>query len=1108
MSTFQILHISDLHISTKEVFDASIVLDPFFGRLDEDKRESGLAPEIVVVTGDVACNGDEKEYDLAKIFFDRLLSKLCLSSDRLFIVPGNHDLKRTKLKTTLNIKEMKEVNELLEDQDTRNKLLEDLEKYFLFIEGNYEHLKSNHGRLVPFIKRYRSVCGKQIGLVGLNSAWVGKKSPFRDKMIIGEYQMVKTKEELSESGDVDIIINIFHHPLDYLWEIDRSICMKHFNNTILLTGHFHGGVVSEFHDDLLGSYHQFKAGGLYIGSGSEHPNRFQYITFDWNNNKIRLYFRKFDKEERKWCPESERGTDGVKRFPLGIRRGDVEDIHPEVIPEIPDSYKNWIKCRCDSMDIQRLGGKGKVIHVGLPEIFIPLYAYPPGNKHNIQKAHHEFRAEKDFLDIDVIAGENEYLLIEGHPGYGKTTLLKHLAYSLIEGCKPKNLDGFMPVLVFLKELKGFFEHNENVAQNAKTAESILTFYFNATTNGLNMETVKAYCRIKKAIFLLDGLDEIISEQRAIVVNSIANFMNHSQGNKLLFSSRPHGLDDNVMQKFGRHHISILPLNMEQVKLFIKNWARHLHPEDSTAQENLINNMLSDIKPDTEKALDIDKIIDNPLMLTAVCILYHDDKRIPDQRAELYKKFIDHLVYKKFSDAGKVLDFLKKLAFEIHSKGGSGTDRTVALSILKEIYKKEDKESEESYKERIEHLFDNNIEPNCGLLKFENGQHCFAHLTFQEFLTALYIVDNNTDYNKAIEEYWGNDRYKEVIELYIGYLSIENKTWANQIVRNIVENGDKKPFKEWLLASKSLIDIHKDRRDEEVLEKSRNRLLEIIDTDAEPKILVEAGETLGWLGDTRNLKEFIRVAGGKYELSKGEVEIKPFELGKYPVTNSWFEEFIKAGGYKNMNYWTEEGKKRLEYTKAEKPAFWNERKWKCPNAPVVGVSWYEAFAFTSWLTSLCDGYEYWLPDEDEWEAAATGFEKREYPWGNAWDKTKCNNYEIKIEKTSPVGIFKRGNTPEGILDMSGNVWEWTLSNYHSRKKLNDFTFDEEIQKIIDERNYGENLLKFGEKDLKLPVVRGGSWINASNNCRCTNRRGYNPYRRSNGLGFRCARTLKP
>ncbi|MDR4499249.1 MAG: formylglycine-generating enzyme family protein [Candidatus Scalindua sp.] len=411
---------------------------------------------------------------------------------------------------------------------------------------------------------------------------------------------------------------------------------------------------------------------------------------------------------------------------------------------------------------------------------------------------------------------------------------------------------------------------------------------------------------------------------------------------------------------------------------------------------------------------------------------------------------------------------------MHTENKSSADRSLATETLSQIYERHDGEKDNDYRMRIEGLFDD-IEPRCGLLKFENSQYFFWHHTFQEFLTAVYIVYTSTDYEKAISAYWDEDHYKEVIELYIAYLSIENRRWANQIVENIMKAKEKAPFERWLLASRSIIDIHQDTREKNVLNTARERLLAIIKTNVKPKIRAEAGEILGWLGDTRNLKEFIPVAEGKYTLRQGEVDIKPFELGKYPVTNSWFEEFIKDGGYKNKDYWSEEGKKWLEEEKAEQPELWNVRIWKCPNSPVVGVSWYEAYAFARWLTiELNDGYKYRLPDENEWEAAASGLERREYPWGNEWDKNKCNNYEIQIGKTTPVGIFKRGDTPEGIADLSGNVWEWTNSWYQD-------TFSRPF------------------------VMRGGSWYFFSSYY-LSAFRSEDPGFRSGYTGFRCSRTL--
>ena len=186
-------------------------------------------------------------------------------------------------------------------------------------------------------------------------------------------------------------------------------------------------------------------------------------------------------------------------------------------------------------------------------------------------------------------------------------------------------------------------------------------------------------------------------------------------------------------------------------------------------------------------------------------------------------------------------------------------------------------------------------------------------------------------------------------------------------------------------------------------------------------------------------------------------------------------FIEDGGYENKDLWTPEGRKWLDYTKVKHPRFWNDRKWRCPNLPVVGVSWYEACAFTQWLTAeMGDGMVYRLPNEKEWQAAAAGLSCREYPWGDQMDKNNCNYNESKIEKTSPVGVFRKGDTPEGVSDLGGNVWEWTLSDYYSKKVLEHFTFDEAVQRLFDEQKWEEYVSKLGEKTRQLPILRGGSW----------------------------------
>ncbi|MBI5555751.1 MAG: SUMF1/EgtB/PvdO family nonheme iron enzyme [Elusimicrobia bacterium] len=473
--------------------------------------------------------------------------------------------------------------------------------------------------------------------------------------------------------------------------------------------------------------------------------------------------------------------------------------------------------------------------------------------------------------------------------------------------------------------------------------------------------------------------------------------------------------------------------------------------------------------------DVEELITTPLMLTAACILYHYDKQLPEQRAELYDKFINSLIYKRFDDPIVVLDSLMMLAFETHKKRARNFDKTLAIEILTLTNPKAENESPRQYELRLDEEF-NRIEQNCGLLKLENGEYSFWHLTFQEFLAAREIVVHMRmrDYAQAIAGYWDDDWYDEVIELFIGHLSNTSRAEANGLVGDELKKPGNPPFKRWRLAARALLDIQPNMRDKSTIAIAQKCLQETWEKTEDPRILADAGEILGWLGDPRDLEEFVEIEAGAYPVQGRSIDIKAFEMGRYPVTNQWYAKFIQAGGYQKEEYWSQEGKKWLKKNRAEGPGYWHERKWKYPNAPVVGVSWYEADAFCRWLTEIRkDGHTYHLPTEEEWEVAAAGKEGREYAWGK-WQENRCNYDGAKIGKTSAVGVFLKGCTPDtSIADLSGNVWEWTDSWY--------------------------------DKDKDWRVLRGGSWLDFRGYARCADRYRFAPESRFNDVGFRGVRT---
>jgi formylglycine-generating enzyme required for sulfatase activity len=112
-------------------------------------------------------------------------------------------------------------------------------------------------------------------------------------------------------------------------------------------------------------------------------------------------------------------------------------------------------------------------------------------------------------------------------------------------------------------------------------------------------------------------------------------------------------------------------------------------------------------------------------------------------------------------------------------------------------------------------------------------------------------------------------------------------------------------------------------------------------------------------------------------------------------------------------------------KLRAPALWHDGRFDNPSQPVVGISWYEARTFCNWMSAQA-GECYRLPSEAEWEAAARGKAGRRYAWGDAFEALKGNTSATKVGRTTPVGVFVEGETPEGVSDLTGNVDEWTGS----------------------------------------------------------------------------------
>lgn len=198
-------------------------------------------------------------------------------------------------------------------------------------------------------------------------------------------------------------------------------------------------------------------------------------------------------------------------------------------------------------------------------------------------------------------------------------------------------------------------------------------------------------------------------------------------------------------------------------------------------------------------------------------------------------------------------------------------------------------------------------------------------------------------------------------------------------------------------------------------------------DGRPMVLIPAGEFL--MGEER---------------VKSTVEA--FYIDRTPVTNAEYKKFVVAAGW-------------------EEPAHWRRGTWPEGKAdhPVVHVTWESALAYAHWAGKR-------LPTEEEWEKAARGTDGRIWPWGSTFLKDHANTGETGILDTTPVGEYSpAGDSPYGLVDTAGNVWEWIGGK---------------------------------PSPLRMPL-RGGDWLDDKQQATTFYRRMHTPKRKNDFVGFRCA-----
>ena len=728
------------------------------------------------------------------------------------------------------------------------------------------------------------------------------------------------------------------------------------------------------------------------------------------------------------------------------------------------------------------------------------------------------------------------LAVIGLPGSGKTTLLQYTAVRLCEVLARDDrarLDDLgigadasqyppVPLLLPLRELGAFLGESrvrELAGANSDLLLDCLMNYYGRNIDQLPPDVFRRLSEAGRAIFLLDGLDEVPQTDDRILVSAIVrSLVNRYPTCRYILTSRPKAYEGDARLGQGFRECTVDDLSAEKQQRFIVNWSRSLHRllghqgDDGTRLATRFSAELWGALETNDRVRDL---ATNPLLLTIIAIIYYDSHSLPENRAELYETCVTVLLKggrgkvgtpaklrETYSGQPKLSMSLRQkrellafVAYRMHQRRadtGESTGREIGRDDLVVIVADSPALPVGCPPREAAEAFVDELPVHVGLLdEIRPRVFRFSHLSFQEFLAARYVAEGERWaelLNHAQEPWW-----REVILLCAGHLSQE-RCW--RFLGLLITRGatPQERAAHLALAADAILELEKFKGQGPLnaqITADARTILESPLADAPASARVAAGNALAVVGDPRPgvstlPPPMVKIAGGSftlgsskaeaeragrayeaYYLKRGEkdnaksardwpkdemndraVDIAAFELARYPVTNAQYRQFMEHGGYHPAaSWWSDAARVWFQRNDAattglkdwqrravkDRPKFWHDARFGVtrPNHPVVGVNWYEATAFCRWLTHhyLNDGYTYRLPSEAEWEYAARGSARHTYPWGNLEPDAERANFNQEYNGTSAVGCFPAGATPgTGLLDMAGNVWEWTCSVY--------------------------------------------------------------------------------
>lgn len=603
-----------------------------------------------------------------------------------------------------------------------------------------------------------------------------------------------------------------------------------------------------------------------------------------------------------------------------------------------------------------------------------------------------------------------------------------------------------------------------------------------------------------ALLLIDGVDEVADfdrpERQEQITTIVSRLRELYKDARIIIGTRPYGR--NARANFeGFVDVRLIRLEPDETAQLAKHlFSAALVEKDIEAElgkfQGWVNNVPEEIRT-------------NPLFFSLIIAIWlnpeNRSKAQPTTKGAIYRAAVETLL-KRWARPGtgagrsrlesigldehQLRKLLEALAYRIHSETRESSEAAMFESGMLMTTLRRDPDYRRDGTVNYDVLIES-LGKQSGLIQDRGNEFLkFTHLSFQEHLSARYLSKPGRYPLEIVQNIVANPlQWRNVIELLPDELEMAGlDPW--ELVEELLPQKEDTLYEEdstrWYGVYYALNLLENDKRPiairmrEQMRDQLRSILQQMVTKGAlSPEDRLKMAELLAAYGDRRpgvglergqdgtevNVPDIVWCdvpagiihlgrPGGKYGYTA--VSVESFRISKYPITLKQFEAFVKDGGYETAAYW-QAGRDEHRESEAKYHRDLENREHMLANHPVVGVSWFEALAFCEWLSERL-GLKVRLPLESQWEMAARGTDGRLFPTGDSFESHQGNVYETGLRRTTPVGMFPAGASPFEVMDMVGNVQEWTRSKWRDSFSL------PEIKAV-----YGENLL----------VLRGGNFF---------------------------------